>query len=897
MRWRNSVCKGGLELNDDKNNGYGSDFSIDEILAEVRAARDGRIEDASEDQVLPSRSMEEIDKLLEPRKRIEVSDIITDELLEAAGERTASPTEKAKKTEAEPIEEKTKVLSGLSESEYSGSAFKNSKTIAGAGGTIETDEYRRRFINRPVQKIERTADFQKKFESRPPEMIERPGIVTKRSSLSATADLAPLPTIITAEEADNCEKTRVSGFIRPKAEKAPAERSEIEGQIHFNAFENADSDRVEKIDEEEAEAALKDKRREKVKGFKIFGIEDLAEIEDDEEIEEIDAGEDDKEPVPENKKKKASKDSVSRDEASGKGREKTKDISAQKGSEELRKASDTPRIAAMLRKEMITPLWGIALCLFFIIMYLMFSAAGSSSGPAGVEMLTVFNIAVICACVVAGGIRAIKGAENLIKGKPNADTVVTAVLIAAAVQGIWAFGVHYGDMVPLYGCLAAAAVVFNLAGHYLVASRACKNLRFLAHLRKKFSIQEIEDEETAFEVGRGLLLGDSDIRCSIPTSFPSKFLENTYAADPANKYAKVMMPVFFLISLVVGAVYGAVKSDWFGGASLFTAAVCVGMPSCALIASNLPLEKADSKLVHMGAMISGHKAVGECGDVNAVVLDSSDIFSEGGCTIYGIKTYNGMRVDEAILDTAAIVIKAGGPSGEVFDRVILGKRELLPPVENLVYEDKLGLSAWIHGRRVFVGNRDLLINHNVEAPDRESELKYRHDNRQIMYLAVSGKIAAMFVVGYKANPGIKASLRLMESKGISVLVRTSDANITEELISNFFGLHKNAVKIISAVAGEMYRKERLKKRNAEAKIIHNGSVKSMLAAVNAAASLYYGEGIAAAVQAGLAAFGVGLTSLMAFLSGFQQLQTYSLLIYQLVCAAIIYCFTVLRKKL
>ena len=126
------------------------------------------------------------------------------------------------------------------------------------------------------------------------------------------------------------------------------------------------------------------------------------------------------------------------------------------------------------------------------------------------------------------------------------------------------------------------------------------------------------------------------------------------------------------------------------------------------------------------------------------------------------------------------------------------------------------------------------------------------------------KIAAMFVVGYKANPGIKASLKMMESKGISILVRTSDANITEELISNFFGLHKNAVKIISAVAGEMYRKERLKKRNAEAKIIHNGSVKSMLAAVNAAAGLYYSEGLLSAIQSILSAFGLGLTVLLAF---------------------------------
>lgn len=855
----------------------------------MRAARDGRIEDVFEDEVIPSRSMEDIDRLLEPRKRIEVSDIITDELLEAAGEKPprekgkgetseSLPAKEGKKEEVpETPPEKTKVLGGLGHGDYSGGAFKNSKTIVGAGGVIETDEYRRRFINRPVQKIERAADFQKKFESRKPEMIERPGIVTKRSSMSATADLAPLPTIITAEEADNSEKTRQSGFIKPKVQEKVPEAREIEGQIRFDAFENANDDWVEKIDEDEAEAALKNKRKEKVKGFKIFGIEDLADIEDDDEIEEIDAGEDDGEPGARGEKKKQAKGSARPEKAREKP-EKPKESSEKSDDAELRKASDTPRVAAMLRKEMINPLWGMILCVFFVIMYLIFNLTGSSSGPAGVQMLTTFNIAVVCASIVGGGIYAIRGAEKLLKGRPDADTAVTASLIAATVQGIWAFSVHYGDMAPLYGCLAAAVVVFNLAGHYLVASRASKNLRFLAHLRKKYSIQEIEDKETAFEVGRGLLLGDPDIRCSIPTSFPSKFIENTYSSDPANRYSKVMLSIFFALSLAAGIAFGIVRSDWFGGVSLFTAAVCVGMPSCALIASNLPLEKADSKLVRVGAMISGHRAVSECGDVNAVVLDSSDIFSQGGCTIYGIKTYNGMRVDEAILNTAAIVIKAGGPSGEVFDRVILGKRELLPPVENLVYEDKLGLSAWIHGRRVLVGNRDLLINHNVEAPGRESELKYRHDNRQIMYLAVSGKIAAMFVVGYKANPGIKASLKLMENKGISVLVRTSDANITEELISNFFGLHKNAVKIISAVAGEMYRKERLKKRNAEAKIIHNGSVKSMLAAVNAAAGLYYAEGIVSAVQTALSAFGIGLTVLLAFISGFHQLQTYSLLL-------------------
>ena len=291
--------KGGNNRNNNGNNsGNGSDFSIDKILAEVRAARDGRLddEDFGEASVM-SRSMEDIDKLLEPRKRIEVSDIITDELLEAAGEKPVK--DEVNKNQESPKlsvkEEKTRIVGGLNESDYSGNSFRNSKTIVGAGGKIETDEYRRRFINRPVQKIERTADFQRKFDSRKPVMIERPGIVTRRSSMSATADLSPLPTLVTAEDADNNEKTRKSGFIRPRVEEKAPEHREIEGQIRFDAFENAGDDWVEKIDEEEAEEALKKKRKEKIKGFKIFGIEDLADIEDDEDIEEIEESEDDRE--------------------------------------------------------------------------------------------------------------------------------------------------------------------------------------------------------------------------------------------------------------------------------------------------------------------------------------------------------------------------------------------------------------------------------------------------------------------------------------------------------------------------------------------------------------------------------------------------------------------------
>ena len=70
-----------------------------------------------------------------------------------------------------------------------------------------------------------------------------------------------------------------------------------------------------------------------------------------------------------------------------------------------------------------------------------------------------------------------------------------------------------------------------------------------------------------------------------------------------------------------------------------------------------------------------------------MVIDASDLFLYGGCSLHGFKLYNSMRIDDAFLYTAAVVIKSGGALSDVFDSVILSKRDILPPVESLVYEE------------------------------------------------------------------------------------------------------------------------------------------------------------------------------------------------------------------
>ena len=90
------------------------------------------------------------------------------------------------------------------------------------------------------------------------------------------------------------------------------------------------------------------------------------------------------------------------------------------------------------------------------------------------------------------------------------------------------------------------------------------------------------------------------------------------------------------------------------------------------------------------------------------MLDAKDLFPKGTVILNGIKTFGGQRIDEAILDATALMYTVGGPLSDLFDQIIKSHRDMLPKIENPTYEDNKGVIGWASGRRILIGNRDLM---------------------------------------------------------------------------------------------------------------------------------------------------------------------------------------------
>lgn len=838
------------------------DFSVDDILLEAHTSRDGGSG--------RKWSMEDIDALLADEPRALLPDETPEQTADlpfsdAAGNFDLKKTPDAGTEEPQPPVEyeytpekqRPRFFARSSRVEEDEGELSLRRGGEGDPGTIKTADIR---IPEPVDPLpeEPTRYFNKISAKpvapaplrRPGKVVDSPGFLSKESGLRATADLSPLPVIVAADAGieDHYKKQE------NQPPEAPADS--IEGQMFFSEFLQEEAG--EQIDEKQAELELRRKRREKVKNFKIN--------------EEFRDSESFGEPLPPA-------------EVTG---EQQDDYNRAEDADGIQVRLHRDRMAAIVR-SVATGVLGVFAAAIAIAEQIRTAAGSPLFFPGGKTGLLAANVVVLALCIAVGFPLLLRGAKGILRLRPNADTPVLLAVLAALIQTVTLF--FYNDAslggMTLFAGLAAIEMALGFAGKAVLLNRIGRNFVFCSPENQLYAVHSIERGEDAEEIGRGMLMGEPDIKYSARVKFPAAFFELSLKGDPADRAGRLVTLIVLGAGVVAGVVGSLTGDNAFTAITAMAAAVCAAVPTASLLGSNLSMLRLSRSCLAEGAMISGFPAVQSCERTNAVAFDSSDIFASGGCNIHGIKTYHNMRIDEAILHTAALVIAAGGPCGEVFDRIIEGRRDLLPEVEELRYEDRLGLSAWVAGRHVIVGNREMLQHHNIETPPADSEKKYRHDGRQVMYLAISGKLAAMFVVSYMINEDIAVRLREIIAAGVTVLIRTTDANITDELVEDIFGLEPNSVKIMSPKASSVYKRyhDRVKGK-APAYILHDGRLNSMLQALSGALAMGGRLSVVTALQKVAAAVNALIVLLLVGFSAFTQIGMWQLLILQAVWSAV-----------
>ncbi|MBQ4569474.1 MAG: hypothetical protein IJA62_05420 [Ruminococcus sp.] len=495
------------------------------------------------------------------------------------------------------------------------------------------------------------------------------------------------------------------------------------------------------------------------------------------------------------------------------------------------------------------------------------------------NLILLFAAGWICRVTIINGISPLK------KFKGNSDTGTAVAAIATALQCITAMFIptsFFGGNKYLYTSIAVLALALNCLGKLFMVLRVKDNFKFVSSKNTSAYCAKIyTNEDVAQQFMSGTTHGGKPIIAyQHRTDFMSDFLRLSYSPDPSEDMASKLSPVTILCSLFVAVMYAVFSKDIWGAFSALAVMACVSAPICDLLAVNLPMRILCKDTLSKNAMISGYPAVRQFCDTRAVICRAQDLYPIDSITLNGVKAFSNHKLEEGMLAAAAVLKEANNPMACVFDHVVESNKDKLPKVESILYEDRLGLVGWVNGDRILFGNRSLLDKYAITPPSEEFEEKQKKEGRIVNYLVRSNELLAMFVATYDTTLRIAEQLQKAEASGISLLVHTTDCNVTGEKIAADFGIFYRSIKVLPTGLGNVCQEiTSAKEDSSRAYLATRGSFLSFLRAVSGCVRLRNNVSIAVVLQLIGIIVGMLLVSTIALFAGVAALKNIELLIF------------------
>ncbi len=502
----------------------------------------------------------------------------------------------------------------------------------------------------------------------------------------------------------------------------------------------------------------------------------------------------------------------------------------------------------------------------------------------------------ICTTVV------INGFGKLFRGKADCDSICA---LTATVSVLGAL-IHLENpdylqrsKAYLYIAVGLFSLLFNTVGKLSMIVRAKRNFDFISGDHDKYYAYMVENEQQAEAITKGVV---SDIPALVSmrkTEFLTDFLKTSYCTDKADKLCRYLTPAAFIFAVIVGVLAYFLPNGiegmennpyWAITAALGTLSVL--SPFSIMLIVNHPLAMASKALSKSNSAVLGYGAVEQFSGTNCVTVDARSLFPAGSIACTSMKpchpanSVNNIALDQAIILAASLAIKSGSVMSNMFENMINRKEELLVPVENCVYEDNMGVMGWYGTKRLILGNREQMKHHDIKVPDLNKTRKYRTENTEFVYLAVGGELVIMFLIEMAANAEIKALLHEMDSRGISIAVKTTDSIVTVGKLADVFDISPEMIRILPYSLHEQFDDcSRYTSRGSGA-ISCDKTFTSFARAVLAAKKLNKSINIGTCVMLGGLFFGALLAVIFALFVKTDMFSPSAIIIYNVICMAV-----------
>lgn len=420
----------------------------------------------------------------------------------------------------------------------------------------------------------------------------------------------------------------------------------------------------------------------------------------------------------------------------------------------------------------------------------------------------IINIALLLITAGIGYDRLIEAVKSIknIKFSSSTGLVVLFLLVLIHQIAMLIMGKTAAPGMNLYNVYALFAVLVSVLSENIKTKTALINIAVVVKSGVLETVHPVENKADGEALTKGVTTKGTALYCAQADTI--KGLNGNMGERPGEtKFYTLLHTGVLAASIIAGAVIMIRNKDTAMFMTAVTASLCLCGPTLCEFARTYFMYRENRKLASLGAAVTSFEGIKTMEKASCVAMDASDLFIAKVQKFKAVRMSR-MSVENSATLTAALLKDTGSLLSTCFDGYEDTIDGDLPSAEDLEYDPRKGYSATVAGRHVIVGNRNMLIKHEIDVPTKQAERAYA-GNKSCMYVVVDGELTATFLVSYELIPSLRKSVASFAKTNLVLLLTTTDPSITESLVSLKLGADISSVKILGNNASALMDEYRL----------------------------------------------------------------------------------------
>ena len=260
-------------------------------------------------------------------------------------------------------------------------------------------------------------------------------------------------------------------------------------------------------------------------------------------------------------------------------------------------------------------------------------------------------------------------------------------------------------------------------------------------------------------------------------------------AKLADTICSYFVPIVLIVSTIAFIAWILISKDFAYSINIFASILVVACPCSLGLATPLAIVISSGLCSQRGILVKSSEALENAHKVKTIVFDKTGTLTNGTLNISKIYNYSNESDEEILLQVASIEKNSEHPIARAIVNTANEKDLDLIKVDNFKVIPGYGIYGKIGNDEYYIGNRQLMLNNEVEIKNANDEIELEKNGNSILFVTRNNELIALIGVKDSIRHSVKNVIDKIRNQNIEVFMLTGDNEETAKYIAKEIGIN------------------------------------------------------------------------------------------------------------